>query len=105
LDNLHADFYDGEGEGEGEGDVGTRGGRITGIYNENTGNVISIDGGHDDDDQDDSDDDSDDDSENNDLYFWEDYDGERGNAVDDDYHDEASETDDNMTTRELVRIG
>ena len=85
LDNLHADFYDGDGDGDGG---------LTGIYNENTGNVIPIDGG---------DDDSDDDSDyNNDLYFWEDYDGERGGDGGDDENDE---TDDNMATRELVRMG
>jgi hypothetical protein len=95
LDNLHADFYDG-GDGGDDVDLGgaSRGGRITGIYNENTGNIVRFgeeDGDHDD---------SDDDSENNDLYFWEDYDGERGG-----YENEASETDDNMDTRELARVG
>lgn len=105
LDNLHADFYDGGGGGDGGGDVdlvggGVRGGRITGIYNENTGNIVRYGDG---DNDDDSDSDSDDDSENNDLYFWEDYDGdgERGDAVD----DEASETDDNIIMRELARVG
>jgi hypothetical protein len=97
LDNLHADFYDGDDDGDGADLVsGTRGGRITGIYNENTGNVISIDhgsGGGDDDD-------SDDHSENNDLYFWEDYDGERGEDGDD-----GEETDVNMDMRELARVG
>ena len=96
LDNLYADFYDGDGDGGlVVDDDYVRGGRISGIYNENTGNVIPIDGG-------DSDDDSDDDSENNDLYFWEDYDGERGGDRGD---EEDDETDDNMATRELVRVG
>jgi hypothetical protein len=92
LDNLHADFYDGGDDGGGA----TRGGRITGIYNENTGNIVRF--GEEDVDHDDSDDDS----ENNDLYFWEDYggDGERGGD-----ENEASETDDNMDTRELARVG
>jgi len=83
LDNLHADFYDGLG---GDG----RGGRVTMIYDQNTGNVREFDI---------NEYDSDSDSENNDLYFWEDYDGERG-----DDENEASETDDNMATRELVRM-
>jgi hypothetical protein len=95
LDNLHADFYDGEGDGDHGGDGGlvvddnysVRGGRMTGIYNENTGNIIPIDG----------DDDSDDD---NDLYFWEDYEGERGENGDD-----GEEVDDNMDMRELERVG
>jgi hypothetical protein len=95
LDNLHADFYDGGGEGEGDGDDvdlggATRGGRITGIYNENTGNIVRYDDG-------DNDSDSDSEIENNDLYFWEDDGGDRG--------DEDSETDDNMLMRELARIG
>lgn len=98
LDNLHADFYDGGGSGDGDVDLvgATHPGRLTGIYNENTGNVISIDdgiGGGDDDD-------SDDNNENNDLYFWEDYNGERGGD-----ENEASETDDNMDMRELARVG
>ena len=96
LDNLHADFYDGDGDGGlVVDDDYVRGVRISGVYNENTGNVIPIDGG-------DSDDDSDDDSENNDLYFWEDYDGERGGDRGDDDDDDD---DDNMATRELVRVG
>ena len=64
---------------------------ITGVYNENTGNIIPIDG---------VDDDSDSDSENNDLYFWEDYDGEIGVVGED-----GEETDDNMDMRELARVG
>ena len=94
LDNLHSDFYDGDGDGH-VGLVGgsVRGARLTGIYNENTGNIVRYGDG-------DNDHDSDSDSENNDLYFWEDYDGERGDAVDDD-----GETDDNMDTRELARVG
>jgi hypothetical protein len=99
LDNLYSDFYDHGGNDDGNRGndlVGaTRGGRITGIYNENTGTIIPIDGGNGDDD--DSDDDSDDD---NDLYFWEDYDGERGERGEDE-----EETDDNMLMRELVRVG
>jgi len=100
LDNLHADFYDHGGDGDGDLDVDvTRPGRITGIYNENTGNIIPIDGGAGDDDDDD--DDSDDDSDyDNDLYFWEDYDGERGEDGDD-----GEEVDENMDTRELTRVG
>jgi hypothetical protein len=92
LDNLHADFYDrgGDGNGDGNGDGGdddglvgpTRPGRLTGIYNE-----ISSD----------SDEDSDDD---NDLYFWEDYEGERRERGED-----GEETDDNMDMRELARMG
>ena len=91
LDNLHADFYDRGGDG-GDDLVGpTRPGRLTGIYNENTGNIMPIDGGAgDDSDDDDSDDD-------NDLYFWEDYEGERG--------EDGEETDDNMDMRELARVG
>jgi len=98
LDNLHADFYDG-GDGGDDVDLGgaTRGGRITGIYNENTGNIVRF--GEEDGDHDDSDD-SDDDSENNDLYFWEDYDGERAEDGDD-----GEETDVNMDMRELARVG
>ena len=93
LDNLHADFYDRGGDGNGDGgdddDIvdATRPGRITGIYNENTGNIIPIDG----------DDDSDYD---NDLYFWEDYEGERGENGDD-----GEEVDVNMDMRELARVG
>jgi len=94
LDNLHADFYDrdgddgGDGGGDGHGGGGEGdGGRITGIYNENTGNIIQIDG----------DEDSDYD---NDLYFWEDYDGETGEDGED-----GEETDDNMIMRELARVG
>ena len=97
LDNLHADFYDGEGHGGDDGGGATRGGRITGIYNENTGNIVRFgeeDGDHDD---------SDDDSENNDLYFWEDYDGERGERGED--GEDGEETDVNMDTRELARVG
>jgi hypothetical protein len=94
LDNLHADFYDRVGDGDGDGgfvvdddavDMG-RSGRVTGIYDENTGNIIRFG----------EEDDSDDDSENNDLYFWED-DGDRD--------DDDDETDDNMLMRELVRVG
>lgn len=92
LDNLHADFYDRGGDGDVDLVGATHPGRLTGIYNENTGTIIPIDGG--DGDDDDSDDDSDDD---NDLYFWEDYDGERG--------DDGEETDDNMLMRELARVG
>lgn len=88
LDNLHADFYDRDGDaGDDLVGGGVRGGRITGIYNENTGNIIQIDG----------DEDSDYD---NDLYFWEDYDGERGEDGED-----GEETDDNMIMRELARVG
>jgi hypothetical protein len=94
LDNLHADFYDRDGDaGDDLVGGGVRGGRITGIYNENTGNIIQIDGGV----GDDSDDDSDYD---NDLYFWEDYDGEIGEDGED-----GEETDDNMIMRELARVG
>jgi len=100
LDNLHADFYDRGGDDDGDGgdddDLvdATRPGRITGIYNENTGNIIPIDGGAgDDSDDDDSDDD-------NDLYFWEDYEGERGERGED-----GEEVDDNMDMRELARVG
>lgn len=92
LDNLHSDFYDRGGDGDVDLVGATHPGRLTGIYNENTGTIIPIDGG--DGDDDDSDDDSDDD---NDLYFWEDYDGERG--------DDGEETDDNMLMRELARVG
>lgn len=94
LDNLHADFYDGGRDGR-DGRGGPVG-RVTRIYDQNTGNVIDFDISEYDS--------GDSDSENNDLYFWEDHDGdgERGDAVDD---DEASEMDDNMDTRELVRIG
>jgi len=102
LDNLYSDFYDRGGNDDGDGGddlVGaTRPGRITGIYNENTGTIIPIDGGEGDDD--DSDDDSDDD---NDLYFWEDYEGERGERGED--GEDGEETDDNMLMRELVRVG
>ena len=92
LDNLHADFYDRGGDGDVDLVGVTHPGRLTGIYNENTGTIIPIDSGNGDDD--DSDDDSDDD---NDLYFWEDYDGERV--------EDGEETDDNMLMRELARVG
>jgi hypothetical protein len=90
LDNLHADFYDGSDGSDDDGDGGFvvdddangmgRGGRLTGIYNENTGNIIHYGDG---------DSDSDSDTENNDLYFWED---DGGDEVD--QADEAEREDD-----------